>query len=135
MLFGLSPDWQSGIVMGSWTIGVEVLFYLLFPLFPLFALYARGLLGQVLLLALAFALSLWAAGWPAPFAHLGGVYGALTHWPVFAWGCVLFQLWLCLRDKPVRIRRPLGVALLLIGILGNALVFYRLLPPVPGLSD
>ncbi|ALN65625.1 acyltransferase family protein [Lysobacter antibioticus] len=132
MLFGLSPDWQPGIVMGSWTIGVEVLFYLLFPLF---AIWVRGLLGQVLLLALAFALSLWAAGLPAPFAHLGGVYGALTHWPVFAWGCVLFQLWLSLRDRPQRILRPLGIALLLMGVVGNALLFYRLLPPVPGLND
>ncbi|WP_223620249.1 acyltransferase [Lysobacter sp. ESA13C] len=59
---------------------------------------------------------------------------ALTHWLVLAWGCVLFQLWLCLRDKPVRIRRPLGVALLLVGVIGNALLFYRMLPPVPGLS-
>ncbi len=37
MLFNLAPGRGTGIVWASWTIGVEMLFYLMFPLMMLFA--------------------------------------------------------------------------------------------------
>lgn len=126
MLFGLSPQWQAGIVMGSWTIGVEMLFYLVFPLL---ALYARRLSVQLALLAATYALALWAAlAAPAPLAFLGNGYGLLTQMPIFVLGCALFGAWRHLREWPQARRRAFGLIALALGIAGLAALAYGGLP-------
>lgn len=133
LLFGLSPQWQHGIVMGSWTIGVEVLFY---AVFPLIALRVRGLGPQLVLLLLSYLLALWArTGLPSAWAHLGEHAGLLKQLPVFVLGGVLFALWLRLRELPQRRRRVVGVAGLLLGVAAQGALFYGRLPPVPGIAD
>lgn len=129
LLFGLSAPWQSGIVMGSWTIGVEMLFY---AMFPLIALGVRGLWRQSALLAASFALAWWAAtGLPAPIAHFGGSFGLIRQLPVFVLGCLLFELWLRLREAPARRRLALGASLSLAGLAGLGALFYGVLAPIP----
>ncbi|QQP95742.1 acyltransferase family protein [Lysobacter enzymogenes] len=126
MLFGLSPQWQAGIVMGSWTIGVEMLFY---AVFPLLALYVRRLPAQLALLAASYALALWAAhAAPPALAFLGNGYGLLTQLPIFVLGCVLFGLWRSLRALPAAPRRVLGLGALAAGAAALAMLAYGLLP-------
>lgn len=126
LLFGLSPQWQAGIVMGSWTIGVEMLFYVLFPLL---ALRVRGLPAQLVLLAVAYAIAMWAAhAAPESLRFFGNGYGLLTQMPVFVLGCVLFRAWQCLRGRSPRSRQRIGVSLLVLGVAGNAAVFWGWLP-------
>lgn len=91
LLFGLFPQWQHGIVMGSWTIGVEVLFYLLFPLI---VVYVRGLGGALGLMAATTALWwLLSAQPPAVGAHLLRHTGLITQLPLFALGGLCFHAW------------------------------------------
>lgn len=126
MLFGLSPQWQAGIVMGSWTIGVEMLFYLAFPLL---ALYLRRWPAQLALLAASYALALWAAqAAPPSLAFLGNGYGLLTQLPIFVFGCVLFGLWQRLRALPAAPRRALGLGAFAAGAAALAMLAYGLLP-------
>ncbi|MBN7137668.1 hypothetical protein A7A76_23500 [Lysobacter enzymogenes] len=126
MLFGLSPQWQAGIVMGSWTIGVEMLFYLVFPLL---ALYVRRLPAQLALLAASYALAMWAASAAPPaLAFLGNGYGLLTQMPIFVLGCVLFGAWQWLRGLPAAPRRGLGLGALACGAAGLAAIPYGVLP-------
>ncbi|UJB18168.1 MULTISPECIES: acyltransferase family protein [Lysobacter] len=133
MLFGLSPQWQAGIVMGSWTIGVEMLFY---AVFPLLALRVRGLPVQLAVLAASYALALWAAhGWPAPLDFLGNGYGLLTQMPIFVLGCVIFRLWQRWREIAPQRRQTLGLGLLAIGLFGTAALFYRWLPSNAWVTD
>jgi len=132
MLFGLSPHWQAGIVMGSWTIGVEMLFYLVFPLL---ALYARRLPAQLALLAASYALALWAAhAAPPSLAFLGNGYGLLTQMPIFVLGCVLFGAWERLRALAAAPRRALGLGALACGAAGLAAIAYGVLPTGPWAS-
>lgn len=133
LLFGLSPQWQPGIVMGSWTIGVEMLFY---AVFPLIALCLRGLRPQLALLVSSYLLALWAkTGLPAGLAHFGAHIGLLSQLPVFALGCVLFELWQRLRVLPAPRQTLLGVVLLLAGLAGLGALFYGMLPPIPLVPD
>jgi peptidoglycan/LPS O-acetylase OafA/YrhL len=126
MLFGLSPQWQAGIVMGSWTIGVEMLFYVMFPLL---ALCVRSLRAQLFVLAASYALALWAAhGWPAPLNFLGNGYGLLTQMPIFVLGCVIFRVWQRSVQLAPRRQQVLGLGLLALGVIGNVALFYRWLP-------
>ncbi|MET4729799.1 peptidoglycan/LPS O-acetylase OafA/YrhL [Lysobacter enzymogenes] len=126
MLFGLSPQWQAGIVMGSWTIGVEMLFY---AVFPLLALYARRLPAQLALLAASYALALWAAhAAPPALAFLGNGYGLLTQMPIFVLGCALFGAWRRLRELAAAPRRALGLGALACGAAGLAAIPYGVLP-------
>ena len=126
MLFGLSPQWQAGIVMGSWTIGVEMLFY---AVFPLLALYARRLFAQLALLAASYALAQWAAlAAPPSLAFLGNGYGLLTQMPIFVLGCVVFGLWRRLRKRPPAQRRAIGLGALALGAAGLAALVYGGLP-------
>ncbi len=131
MLFGLSRHWQAGIVMGSWTIGVEMLFY---AFFPLIALYLRHLGAQLALLAGSYLLWLWAsAALPEDWRHFAGPMGLLTHLPLFVLGCVLFQAWPRLRA--LRWRRALGHGLTGLGLALLWATFYRALPAWPGLPN
>lgn len=104
-LFNLLPGHEAGIVWASWTIGVEMLFYAVFPL--LFAWF-KGIRGTALLLAGTVAVALLSQ--PGHFSVLG-------HLPVFALGMVAYYVygWLT-NGHPVP--RLLGPALIMAGAAG-----------------
>jgi peptidoglycan/LPS O-acetylase OafA/YrhL len=132
MLFGLSPEWQHGIVMGGWTIGVEVLFYLLFPLV---IACVRNLRGAIVFTAVAL------LGWlmlasdpPTAIAHLVGRIGLLTQLPLFALGGLCFHAWRHLASCPEPLKPLVGKVFMGAGLAGLALMAYSP-PAVPGMPD
>lgn len=90
--FNLVPHLTEGIVPASWTIGVEMLFYLLFPV----ALLAcRSLWRTIFVLAAstavatAYALDMK----PVEGIHASFVYhNVVTQLPYFMWGIVFFHV-------------------------------------------
>ncbi|MEL4893262.1 acyltransferase [Xanthomonas protegens] len=117
--FNLVQGWQQGIVWASWAIGVEMLFYALFPLL-LGAI--RGLPGALLLAA-----ALTGAAMLASSGLLGeqakawtGDYGLLRHAPVFAFGLCAFFAYERLTALDGERARRWGIALGVAGLLGLA---------------
>jgi peptidoglycan/LPS O-acetylase OafA/YrhL len=90
--FNLIPGTQDSLVFAGWTIGVEMLFYLIFP-----ALYAllRGVPAKVLaygLAGLAFSALLWALA-AAPIDRDRYALLTVVHYlPVFLLGMIAFDL-------------------------------------------
>ena len=115
-LFNLSPDHVEGIALASWSIGVEMLFYLAFPLIMA---GCRTLRDAILLAAgsVVLALGLVALG--------GAVSNAVQHsllfnLPYFAGGLVAFELF---RKRPWPVWPTVIVA-----ILGAALLIWVATP-------
>lgn len=118
--FNLFPDRQTGIVMASWTIGVEMLFY---AIFPLIYFKTKSLVHAVSLTVgtmlvyevfLAFLPRLPVSG--AAAASYGSWF-FLKDLPIFAFGAICF---FCLRDRLVarasERERALGTLLILIAL-------------------
>lgn len=118
-LFNLSPNHQEGIVWASWTIGVEVLFYLSFPL--LHRLSTRTLAVLTIALTALFLLT------ARQIDHLGPGY---SHWTVVGWASLFLIGILLFRTAP-RLQSAgskglLGWLMVTIGgtaLIGSALVF------------
>ncbi len=88
--FNLFDGWQEGIVWASWAIGVEMLFYAVFPL--VFACVRT--LGQALGVAVLGVAAAWMAA-AGLFGDIGlaltGPFGLLRHLPVFAIGLCAYH--------------------------------------------
>ncbi len=127
MLFGLSPKWQPGIVMGSWTIGVEILFYMAFPLI---AIYIRNVMAAAIFFGIAYLVAfLGSNAMPLGIAHLGSHTGILTQLPLFALGCLLFRFWTTITEKLLpAMQEKLGALLFASGISGLLIVLYSWTP-------
>lgn len=92
-LFNVFPGYQTGYVWASWTIGVEMAFYLAFPLIYLyvrniwtaFALFFGGVLSFILVRTVVTAL-------PEVFGDTGAYvqWTVFRHFPMFACGIVAF---------------------------------------------
>ncbi|MCF7751699.1 acyltransferase [Bacillus subtilis subsp. subtilis] len=133
--FNLFNGWETGIVWASWAIGVEMLFYAVFPLLfwtittPLRACVAAGL--ATLASGLAMSGVLGAAGLDAVTA-----YGLLRHLPVFLYGIVAYHLFNAMMGMPAAtVRRCcllalVGAIILLVGlVVGSA---YTVIGPGAG---
>jgi len=110
--FNLFRGWEQGIVWASWAVGVEMLFYAVFPLLyrvvttPMRALIAALLATAALLLAHA-----------GVFGDTGraatGDYGLLRHLPVFAYGLLAYHVFSWLHDEQADRHGALGTVVLL----------------------
>lgn len=100
-LFGLVPGEHESLVMAGWSIGVEMLFYLVFPVLLVFL---RGVISTAAGFLLACVLS--AAVFNAFEAIGQGAYGYMnlfTQLPFFIAGMLCYQLWRarCFERGPV----------------------------------
>jgi peptidoglycan/LPS O-acetylase OafA/YrhL len=112
--FNLFDGWETGIVWASWAIGVEMLFYAVFPLLfriintPLRAWAAAGL--ATLASGLAMSGLLGAGGLDAVTA-----YGLLRHLPVFLYGIAAYHLFNALITVPAATAHRYCLAALVAG--------------------
>ena len=124
-VFNFIPGRQAGIVWASWTIGVEMVFYLIFPLiyanatdpFRVVSLIVLSLFGVVLAHEVLFYTSLDEAQQQA-YLHLS----IFRHLPIFMFGVGVYYIY----DRQINTRRlpaSFGVAL----ILGSLYLYYALL--------
>lgn len=93
--FNLVPQGQQGFVWASWTIGVEMLFYAIFPLFYVFARNKWQAITLTLSLLVAWtAVKAVTAYFPADPASIEAFlqWSFLKHLPVFACGAIAYHL-------------------------------------------
>ncbi len=89
-MFGLVPEKHLSVVPAGWSIGIEMLFYILFPLLVASIKTIRGVVAAFIA---ACCLSVWVQG------QLGQTYGSygymnlLTHLPFFMAGLGGYRIW------------------------------------------
>jgi peptidoglycan/LPS O-acetylase OafA/YrhL len=112
--FNLFRGWEAGIVWASWAIGVEMLFYAVFPLlFNLIDTLKRAWLVAALGTA-ATVLAVTGLGGSSGLAAVGD-YGLLRHLPVFLYGILAYHAFKALHAMQPSKARRCGMGLLVIG--------------------
>lgn len=110
--FNLFRGWEEGIVWASWAIGVEMLFYAVFPL--LYAFVTTTARAAVAAVAATAAMLLASAG---VFGDAGlatvSDFGLLRHLPVFTYGLLAYHLFNTLAATEARTATRVAVGLLL----------------------
>jgi peptidoglycan/LPS O-acetylase OafA/YrhL len=128
-VFNLLPGQETGIVWASWTIGVEVLFYCVFPFLVARARslsHASALVLLALLIAMAYPELLRRTNLTHEAQQTQIQYGVLRHLPVFTFGILTYRIFerLFERDSPPRAAGAallLGAAYLYMSLLGGRL--------------
>jgi len=119
MLFGLVPGTHESIVWAGWSIGVEMLFYLLFPII---AVLVANLRAGILALALAILLS--SSFFSAASSMDIGSYAymnIITHLPHFLSGTVAYLIW---RNTGFAKNTLLGAGLFVLTSIAMLVVIY-----------
>lgn len=119
-IFNFIPEHVEGIVMASWSIGVEMAFYAILPLL-VFAItgFARSLLFLAVTIFLA-------ANWALAFQGTDGALARfsqlslMAHLFYFAGGIAAYFVWLKLRSGPAQV----GPALLAASLLSIIAMIY-----------
>ncbi|NOC45017.1 MULTISPECIES: acyltransferase [unclassified Ruegeria] len=111
-LFGFFPSEQTSLVPAGWSIGVEAIFYLLFP----FLWVWRNIWAAVFLLLIT------CLGWTAVNANGQGEVPDYYYWtsfftnaPYFALGLII---WCIYRSTPTSLKRLIGYLTLAAGMAG-----------------
>lgn len=89
-LFGLVPGKHESIVMAGWSIGIEILFYILFPLF---VMALKSIRGVVFTFVAACCLSAWVQWLIGQDFNGYGYKNLLTHLPFFIAGIGGYRIW------------------------------------------
>ena len=129
MLFNLVPGKSDGIVWASWTIGAEMLFYLIFPL-VIKAAATRLRLSLCFVGSLAIAALFY---WIVQHSHLSTANrteffatGLLSHLPAFVLGIVAYTIFASRRFREARVSMMWIGSLLIFAALALHLAFaYR----------
>ncbi|MBM3393556.1 MAG: acyltransferase [Betaproteobacteria bacterium] len=112
--FNLTPQGQEGFVWASWTLGIEMLFYALFPLYYLFAVTKHRAICMALALLVAWyavkALAVYFTSDPKTL-EMFSKWGVARHLPVFACGAVAFHF-LFGPDRNIEVKRDTGLGLI-----------------------
>ncbi|WP_298848853.1 acyltransferase [uncultured Ruegeria sp.] len=116
-LFGFVPNEQTSLVPAGWSIGVEVIFYLLFPF-----LWAWRNIWAALLLFLIACL-----GWAAINLNSQGEVPDYYYWTNFLTNAPFFALgliaWCIYQTTKASLMRPLGFLALAAGLAGLTCMF------------
>lgn len=112
-LFGLIPGQHESIVWAGWSIGIEMLFYLMFPIFAVLIPSLRSaLIGFVVACILSTSIyNAFSAAGLGSYAYMNLV----THLPFFMAGISCFRLWQCMMfaHSPVLGWLLLGISMIL----------------------
>lgn len=124
-IFNLIPGYQEGFVWASWTIGVEMLFYALFPLLY-FALNSAWKKAAAIIVSIALSTqitNLVALLMPSVDPASFYLFTILRHLPVFLIGMITFDMFKLLSYSKADLRLP-GAGLLALGIGGLGYLVY-----------
>ncbi len=114
--FNLFPGQQEGIVWASWTLGVEMLFYLLLPVISLTVrTWQSAATSSLVAISGAY---LWMRLVPASYNN----FSFLHHLPVFMIGILCYRLYCLLVGKSNA--RLLGTSLVATAIVGHLALAY-----------
>lgn len=114
--FALFAGWEAGIVEASWAIGMEMLFYAVFPLLARIIDSVPRACAAAAVASLACALALSGLFGAVGEAAVDG-YGWLRHLPLFLYGMLTYQLFNALPAMPAARARRLAAASLWAGAL------------------
>ena len=124
MLFNLVPGGSTGIVWASWTIGVEILFYLMFPLVVKVA-STPVRLGVCFISAIGLAVLFYQGVQHSPLSNLKKAAflptGLALHVPVFLLGIIAYKIFVSEPFRQIRGRWLGGI------LVAAALVFHLVL--------
>lgn len=135
--FNLIPGRQEGFVWAGWTIGVEMVFYAVFPLVYRYVRRtgnAVALVFAMLLLWSVVQLVLDYSTMPAEWKNSILKWSSLRHFPIFAVGVIVYHVFVHMPAERVDGGdfRSLGNALLFGGIFGYLALLQGWLPDVFG---
>jgi peptidoglycan/LPS O-acetylase OafA/YrhL len=123
-LFNFTPQWHEGIVWASWTIGVEMIFYVFFPIFYKTSAKLTKIIGALLtflIVSPVFNQVIEFASLHIPFKDRFFEFSFLHNLPVFLTGILGYYVYA--RRDAFHITRPVGAVL----VLGAFYGFYSLL--------
>ncbi|WP_430491794.1 acyltransferase family protein [Pseudomonas fulva] len=122
-MFNVIPHMTDGIVWASWSIGVEMIFYVLFPLL---LMVCRGVVSTVLALGVSTTVAtLFTVGLQPFEAHLMSFmhHNFVTNAPYFVWGILAYHVHSKVLNLALEIRRPVCWLLCALA-LGSILTLY-----------
>lgn len=121
-IHNIIPQHVVGYVWGSWTIGVEMLFYFFFPILTLLV---TSKTRAFILIALSFVIYY---SWTNAFKGTEGViktfghFFILSHLHYFAAGVLSFHVWKLIASTSELMQRVTGISLLILGVAGIVLL-------------
>ncbi|MGB9150208.1 MAG: acyltransferase [Burkholderiales bacterium] len=128
-LFNFNAPFEQGIVWASWTIGVEMVFYFIFPII---AIYANTLKNSSLLLLVTLAITITlehSIGGGTELKFLNKIFTVTSfvyHLPVFLFGIVAFYVQELLQTTiPNKLLAPIAYLLALLSIAGLGAIIIK----------